>query len=297
MWDFLKLMLTAKPGIDLMVFGMLLIIIATVGAFQGKVTDAIEGKFDPGDKARIASGVIGTLALGIGIWLAVRPTAPPPPIAAKTASSSPDPDVDELAKKAQTLIDQKKWFEVVPLLEKLAAGGNTTAMVVLGHIYYDGKGVDQDLPEAFRWYQKAADAGNAEAMNEIGDAYENGNGVPKDLGKARDWYAKAILGGNTYAMLSLGVLSAKAGNWAEAKMWYERSATAGNIAAIINLGDIYKNGNGVETDYAKAKDLYLQAATAGSTVAMVRLAELYENGLGVPLDKEKAEEWKKKAKQ
>jgi TPR repeat protein len=56
----------------------------------------------------------------------------------------------------------------LPLLQKAAAGGNTSAMNKLGDLSYDGKGVAQDYGKAREWYQKAADAGNTVAMTNLG---------------------------------------------------------------------------------------------------------------------------------
>jgi len=38
----------------------------------------------------------------------------------------------------------------------------------------------------------------------------------------------------------------------------------GNDTAMNNLGDMYKNGNGVKTDYKKAIEYYLMASEKGS---------------------------------
>ncbi|MBR0420777.1 MAG: sel1 repeat family protein [Erysipelotrichaceae bacterium] len=52
-------------------------------------------------------------------------------------------------------------------------------MVSVGEHYLEGLGVQIDLEEAKKWYQKAAEAGNKTAMKNLSYCYENGYGVEK----------------------------------------------------------------------------------------------------------------------
>jgi hypothetical protein len=87
-WDFFKSLLTAQTGELLTVFGMLLVVIAVIGAVQGK--------FDPGSKGRLASGILGIASIGGGVWLQLHPVSnqsnhPPsmtPPIVSITESQA-----------------------------------------------------------------------------------------------------------------------------------------------------------------------------------------------------------------
>ena len=47
----------------------------------------------------------------------------------------------------------------------------------LGELYYYGRGVARDYPQARAWYEKAAAADNANAMYSLGWMYEKGSGV------------------------------------------------------------------------------------------------------------------------
>jgi TPR repeat protein len=49
-----------------------------------------------------------------------------------------------------------------------AQAGSPPAMVLIGDLYYFGRGVAQDYAKAMRWYRKAADQGNALAQANIG---------------------------------------------------------------------------------------------------------------------------------
>jgi TPR repeat protein len=54
--------------------------------------------------------------------------------------------------------------EAVRLYRKAAETGHPSAMLNLGVMYRDGKGVTKDDVEAVRWFGKAADAGYARGM-------------------------------------------------------------------------------------------------------------------------------------
>ena len=57
------------------------------------------------------------------------------------------------------------------MYEKAAALGDAAAMFNLGVLYENGRGVQRDLSEARRWFEKAAEAGDVTAMrNPLGSA-------------------------------------------------------------------------------------------------------------------------------
>ncbi len=66
-------------------------------------------------------------------------------------------------------------------------------------MYYWGRGVSQDYPEAVKWYRKAAEQGNANGQNNLGLMYYHGTGVAKDMVEARKWFEKAAEQGHTKA--------------------------------------------------------------------------------------------------
>ena len=53
------------------------------------------------------------------------------------------------------------------LYEKAAAAGNPDAMINLGVLSADGKGVPQDAAQARAWYEKAAAAGSSIARERL----------------------------------------------------------------------------------------------------------------------------------
>lgn len=57
-----------------------------------------------------------------------------------------------------------------------AEKGHGDAQFEVGQLYEEGKGVEQDDKEAFRWYTKAAKAGNFSAQYNLGCFYFSGRG-------------------------------------------------------------------------------------------------------------------------
>jgi hypothetical protein len=70
--------------------------------------------------------------------------------------------------------------ELKPLAEK----DEPLAQVMLGLMYYQGKGVQQDYKEALQLYLRAADQGEATAQMPLGVMYGTGQGIEQDLVEA-----------------------------------------------------------------------------------------------------------------
>ena len=76
--------------------------------------------------------------------------------------------------------------EAVVLFFRLAAeGGNVSAMENLGKMYEVGYRADQDLEQAFHWYQMSADRGSISAKQYLAKAYLQGLGVKPDADRAK----------------------------------------------------------------------------------------------------------------
>jgi TPR repeat protein len=264
----------------------------------------------------------------------VAAVTPSPPVIATPLTPQPTtptstPTAAESFAQAQRYLDTKDFANALPLFQKAADGGNTSAMNKLGDLYYDGKGVAQDSGKAREWYQKAADAGNAIAMTNLGWLYGNGKGVAQDSGKAREWYQKGADAGNTDAMYNLGVLYANgkgvAQDYDKAREWYQKAADAGNtdakqalasqspppqpapVAAVIpqpttptstpSAADWFAQAQRYlnTKDFANALPLLQKAADAGDAEAMYNLGRLYQYGNGVAQDYALTYQWYQKA--
>ncbi len=81
-----------------------------------------------------------------------------------------------------------------PLLERrrLAENGDADEQWDLGDRYYRGYGgVAQDYSEAEKWFRKAAEQSHLFALIELGAIYEQGKGLPADRTEAARHYFRA----------------------------------------------------------------------------------------------------------
>jgi TPR repeat protein len=76
-------------------------------------------------------------------------------------------------------------------IKQLAEKGNAEAQLKLAQMYKEGKGVAQNLQEAFNWARKSAEQGIAQAQFMLGQMYAAGKGVKKDAKEAAKWLQKA----------------------------------------------------------------------------------------------------------
>jgi hypothetical protein len=70
---------------------------------------------------------------------------------------------------------------------RAAEQGFVPAQAAVGMMYADGKGVQQNYPEAARWWNKAAEAGHLLAASNLSMIYRGGAGVPGDPKLSEKW--------------------------------------------------------------------------------------------------------------
>jgi TPR repeat protein len=137
-----------------------------------------------------------------------------------------------------------------------AAKGDAKAMLMLGGLYFEGKGVAKDPSEALNWHRKSAAKGNGRAMWYVGMAYLIGKAVPK--------------------------------NDAEGVRWFRLSAAKGDDNGQNSLAEMLRTGSGVVRDPAAALRDYRLAADQGNATALFNMARLIETG-GPGVTKDEAE--------
>ena len=64
----------------------------------------------------------------------------------------------------------------------------------------------ENLPAAVVWYLELAERGDKDAQYNLGSIYETGFGVNVDMKEAVKWYNKAALQGHQVSQLKLGML-------------------------------------------------------------------------------------------
>jgi TPR repeat protein len=184
-------------------------------------------------------------------------------------------------------------------LRKAADRGYAAGQAILGAMYGNGQGVQQDYAQAVAWSRKAAEQGLALAQTNLGIMYEKGQGVPQDYVQALAWYRKAADQGYAAAQFGLGTMYQSGQglpqDYAQAMAWYRKAADQGYGAAQSNLGIMYERGQGVPQDYTQAVEWYRKAADRGNAVAQNNLGVMYEEGQGVLQDYTQAVEWYQRA--
>jgi TPR repeat protein len=130
--------------------------------------------------ALIVAGAALALGLaGAGVLLS-RPERPPA-VAAKPAP--PRPAVDP----------------AIAQLQGGAAAGDTAAMHRLALAYFNGDGVEKDLPKAAQWFRAAAEKGVVPAQHNLALMYAAGSGAARDPVEACAWFSVAATGGDAEA--------------------------------------------------------------------------------------------------
>jgi TPR repeat protein len=164
------------------------------------------------------------------------------------------------------------------MFRKAAEQGDVESRREIAICYQDGKGVLQDLQQAFAWFHKGATDGDVECQFRLGKCYCNGDGVPKDSKLAARWLEKASNQGHSMAqaMLSslycdgIGVVK----NFSTAASWAIKSAHQNDplgLLASTRRGRVEQNSN-------TSLSLLLRTAKMGDEKAMDIVAYCYMRG-------------------
>lgn len=144
-------------------------------------------------------------------------------------------------------------------LELFAAHGHRNHMFELASRYRTGRGVNQDLATAFRWYREAAELVHKRAIFMIGVCYRDGQGVPR--------------------------------NDKEAAAYFKRAAESDHPVALFNVYRIFSSGRGVPKNPSYAIGCLRKAAWYGHSASLLWLAQLLRHGrreMDVSIDIEEA---------
>ncbi|WP_245514871.1 SEL1-like repeat protein [Jiella endophytica] len=173
------------------------------------------------------------------------------------------------------------------LLHRKAAGkGLMVAVANVGFDLWHGDGVNENRPEALRWFERAAQAGSVPAMTMLAEAHLDEGRAARNPALAVRWLERAATAGNGEAANRLGALHLRGdgvGKDADAAFrWFSLGAERGDAAATRNLAMLYRDGLGVSRDEARARSLFETAATLGSRSAAQDLAALGSPSDGPP---------------
>lgn len=186
---------------------------------------------------------------------------------------------------------QKGAPEEMPLIEifKISAeSGNAEALYELAISYYEGKVVQKDLNQAFRYFQLSADQKYAAAQCRLGYLYLHGEGTLKDPKKAFEYFRAAAQQVFVEAYFYLAVCyesgEGVVPNFQKAFNYYQLAENHGYIQARYHLALCYYEGLGTPQNFNKAFVHFQSIAELGHLDALVNVARLYEKGLGVKKD-------------
>jgi len=122
---------------------------------------------------------------------------------------------------------QNDYARALVLLEPLAERGNIRAEALVGQMYFNGRGVAENLAVGLQWTRKAAEQGATDAQALLGAAYRQGRGVKQDYREALNWFTKAADQGDSSAQYSIGEMyehgEGVPRDKVEAKKWYEKA--------------------------------------------------------------------------
>ena len=201
-------------------------------------------------------------------------------------------EAEKLYAKASAASGAKR----VMLLQKAADAGSLEAMYDLADCYYDGEGVDKNMPLAIKWMTRAADAGYVKAQTALGVAYIMGfEGIEQNYALAEKYLLLGAGKENTEAQGYLSLLYVNMEEYEKALLWGRKAAQIEDPIACTVLGRIFNEGLGVDIDHIQALKWYESAADKGDADAQNIVGNMYsDRDLGV-LDLEKAYKYYKKA--
>jgi TPR repeat protein len=282
----------------------------------GKVIGVVHELKEKFAKAMPASVVVGTLE-GWDVAMAADVTKP----ASEDAKGAAD---------AQTgSIDYSNFAQV----KKAAERGDPKAMDVLGDMYAQGQGVQENFAQAARWYRRSADAGYSGAfagmgiltlVKAMGLASDDESAVRLYNDESKKWELWRLLfhpqeypvrnqvelkeavrwlrrgaddGHDPVAQIILAQLTSGGvgveKDPVQAAKWMRLAATKLSLAQVM-MGKFYFDGTGVKQDYTEAVRRFRDAADKNEPEAYTWLGLMYMQGHGVVQDHAEAAKWLRK---
>ena len=131
--------------------------------------------------------------------------------------------------------------------------GDTEAICLLGHKYYQGKhGLAKDVPRAIELWKEAAELGSSDAHYHIGLAYYNGDGVEEDKPRCIQHWQQAAMKGDVRSRHNLGAGEDDDGNYELAAQHWMISAKMGLEESLNAIKGMFKEGFVTKAQYAEA---------------------------------------------
>lgn len=163
-----------------------------------------------------------------------------------------------------------------------AGRDDVPSMRLVGQMFANGLGVDQDQAEAAAWYTLAAEAGDPEAAYLLATMKLDGVFIDRDETGAASLLSAAADIGHIPALQVLGMLHLE-GRGVDRNLdvgadMIREAAQAGDITAQYTLGILYAEGAGVRQDTRASYDWFERAARRGNIEAQIEFALGLLNG-------------------
>lgn len=136
-------------------------------------------------------------------------------------------------------------------IESRANTGSAIAQMILGYMYYCGKGAPKNSSKAIEWLKLSAKQGNVQAQNVLGNHYLYGAETDKNEKEGIAWFRKAAEQRFPAAQCNLAYayLTGRGKLLADDKLaaaWLLKAASQGLPEAQCLLADLFRSGRGVK---------------------------------------------------
>ena len=232
-------------------------------------------------------------------------------------------DLDSQVKVAEKYEEGSRYFpqdltKAFHYTQMAAEQGSADAQNKLAYLYINGRGMETNIKECFRWFLRSAESGHIDSMLMVGGfCYRFGYGVTGDIFKSMEWLTKAqqhgckdewlhesiesiehlclLLKQEYIGALSSLNLATQHTNGArffgkDLYLGYHIESRLDNQSAT--LSDKEKIDSTIDSAYEEKAVAELKAwAHLGHAVAQNNLGRCYSFGHGVAQDYKKAVEW------
>jgi len=191
------------------------------------------------------------------------------------------------------------FAESLIFFEKAAELGHVKATHLTISFYKNGrKGVPQDFEKAFKWQKRLVEIHpTSGAIESLANYYFDGLGVQKNVPKAYELYFKAIEIEDPSAIDYIPLFSSyiKLGDYyfhvdkdyKKAMYWYKKALAITNFSKANHMvGRMYYSGLGVEQDYLEAINYFSKSPKYDESKNMIGV--MYALGQGFDQNNEKA---------
>lgn len=170
---------------------------------------------------------------------------------------------------------QKDYVQAFNLLNFAAQQGDAEAINILGMIYMNGAGRDQDFIKAEKYFMQASLLNEQNAKNNLGTLYRK----QKRNAEAEKWYLQGVADDPSKAYEGLSKLYVEQGKYEQAYEYSIKASEYRNAEAEYNLGVFYEQGIHVEQSNAQAIYWYQRAASQGHQDAAHNMRILSDKGV------------------